>query len=390
MFARAKQLSVLLLGSACLWGVPALAADSAGRSAENMPIGVTPVSQTVYDIHMLMFWICVVIGVLTFGALIFSLIAYRKSKGAVAANFHESTKVEIAWTVIPFIILIGMAWPATTALIEVYDSDEAELDIKVTGSQWKWSYDYIGEGVSFISNLSTPKDQIANLAAKGENYLQEVDEPLVVPVGKKIRFLVTASDVIHSWWVPDLAVKRDAIPGFTHESWALIEQPGTYRGFCAELCGKDHAFMPIVVEAVPEAEYNDWLAQKKKEAAEIRALTSKVFTLDELMTKGKEVYTKHCSTCHMENGEGVQGAFPALKGSAMATTAEGLAGHLDIVVNGNTSKGMPAWGTSLPDVELAAVITYERNAWGNGSGDDEPDEDDIVQPIDVYNFKKGE
>ncbi|MGS2723472.1 cytochrome c oxidase subunit II [Porticoccus sp. GXU_MW_L64] len=383
MFARAKQLSVLLLGCACLWGGTALAADSAGRSAENMPVGVTPVSQTVYDIHMLMFWICVGIGVLTFGALIFSLIAYRKSKGAVAANFHESTKVEIAWTVIPFIILIVMAWPATTALIEVYDSDEAELDIKITGMQWRWRYDYVGEGVGFISNLSTPRDQIDNKAAKTANYLQEVDEPLVVPVGKKIRFLVTASDVIHSWWVPDLAVKRDAIPGFTHESWALIEQPGTYRGFCAELCGKDHAFMPIVVEAVSEPEYNDWLAQKKKEAAEIRALTSKVFTLDELMERGKDVYSTNCAACHLENGEGVQGAFPALKGSVMATTAEGLTDHIDIVVNGKSGTAMQAFGANLSDVDLAAVLTYERNAWGNDTGD-------AVQPIDVYNFKNGE
>ena len=383
MFARAKQLSGLLLGSACLGGAVAFADDTAGRSAENMPVGVTPVSQVVYDIHMLMFWICVAIGVVTFGVLIYSLIKYRKSKGAVAANFHESTKVEIAWTVIPFIILIFMAWPATTALIKVYDSDEAELDIKITGMQWRWRYDYVGEDVGFISNLSTPRDQIENMAAKGENYLQEVDEPLVLPVGKKVRFLVTASDVIHSWWVPDLAVKRDAIPGFTHESWAYIEQPGTYRGFCAELCGKDHAFMPIVVKAVPEAEYNDWLAQKKQEAAEIRALTSKVFTLDELMATGKDVYDKNCGACHLANGEGVQGAFPALKGSVMATTAEGLTDHIDIVVNGKSGTAMQAFGANLSDVDLAAVLTYERNAWGNDTGD-------IVQPIDVYNFKKGE
>ncbi|UTW44598.1 cytochrome c oxidase subunit II [bacterium SCSIO 12696] len=383
MFARAKQLTMLLLGSACLWGGSALAADSAGRSDENMPIGVTPVSQTVYDIHMLMFWICVAIGVLTFGALIFSLIKYRKSKGAVAANFHESTKVEIAWTVIPFIILIGMAWPATTALIEVYDSDEAELDIKVTGSQWKWRYDYIGEDVGFLSILSTPRDQIENKTAKGEFYLQEVDEPLVLPVGKKVRFLVTASDVIHSWWVPDLAVKRDAIPGFTHESWAYIEKAGTYRGYCAELCGKDHAFMPIVVKAVPEAEYNDWLAQKKQEAAELRALTSKVFTLDELMARGKDVYSKNCAACHLENGEGVQGAFPALKGSPMAIEADQLTAHIDIVVNGKSGTAMQAFGGNISDVDLAAVITYERNAWGNNTGE-------IVQPVDVYNHRKGE
>ncbi|MCV6606132.1 MAG: cytochrome c oxidase subunit II [Porticoccaceae bacterium] len=348
-----------------------------------MPIGVTPVSQTVYDIHMLMFWICVAIGVVTFGVLIYSLIKYRKSKGAVAANFHESTKVEIAWTVIPFVILIFMAWPATTALIEVYDSDEAELDIKITGMQWRWRYDYVGEEVGFISNLSTPRDQINNQTAKGAHYLQEVDEPLVVPVGKKIRFLVTASDVIHSWWVPDLAVKRDAIPGFTHESWAFIEQPGTYRGYCAELCGKDHAFMPIVVKAVPEAEYNDWLAAKKQEAAEIRALTNKEFTLDELMAIGKDVYSKNCAACHLENGEGVQGAFPALKGSAMAIEAGQLTNHVDIVVNGKSGTAMQAFGGNLSDIDLAAVITYERNAWGNDTGE-------FIQPKAVYDHRKGE
>lgn len=381
MFVRARQLYALLISSAMLLFAGSVCAESGGRSAENMPQGVTPVSQTVYDIHMLMFWICVAISVIVFAVLIYSLIKFRKSKGAVAATFHESTKVEILWTVIPFVILIIMAVPATTALIQVYDTEEADIDIKVTGYQWFWRYDYIGEDVGFVSRLSTSQDEIWNRDRKGSNYLLEVDEPLVVPVGKKIRFLVTANDVIHSWWVPDLAVKRDAIPGFTRESWALIEKPGIYRGQCAELCGKDHGFMPVVVHAVEEAEYNEWLAQKKADAAALRELTSKVFTPAELMERGKVVYDKNCGTCHMPGGEGIPGVFPALKGSAIALGP--VTDHIDIVVNGKNGTAMQAYGGNLSDVDLAAVVTYERNAWGNNVGD-------TVQPIDVYQFKKGE
>lgn len=383
MFERAKRLYALLLGSVFLPLAHAVGAEAGGtgRSAENMPYGVTPVSHTAYDIHMLMFWICVGIGVVVFAALIYSLIKYRKSQGAVAATFHESTKVEIAWTVIPLIILVVMAIPATDALLKIYDSEEAEMDIKITGYQWKWRYDYIGEDVGYMSELATPRDEINNRTDKGQYYLLEVTEPLVVPVGKKIRFLITANDVIHSWWVPDLGVKRDAIPGFVNDTWAYIEEPGLYRGQCAELCGKDHGFMPVVVRALPQAEYDTWLAEKKAEQAALRELTQKVFTMDELMARGEQVYNQSCAACHMANGEGVQGAFPALKGSSIALGE--VRNHMDIVVNGKQGTAMQAFGGQLSDVDLAAVITYERNAWGNSVGD-------VVQPVDVYKFKKGE
>ncbi len=245
-------------------GGATLAAWSAGAHAEfalNMPRGVTAISQDVYNLHMLIFWICVAIGVVVFGAMFWSIYHHRKSRGAIPAQFHESTLVEIVWTVIPMLILIGMAIPATKTLIRMADTRDAELTVKVTGYQWRWQYDYLNEGVQFFSTLSTPQAQIRNLASKGEHYLLEVDNPLVVPVGKKIRILTTAADVIHSWWVPDLGWKKDAIPGFINESWTLIEKPGVYRGQCAELCGKDHGFMPVVIKALPEAEFKQWLAQ---------------------------------------------------------------------------------------------------------------------------------
>lgn len=244
-----------------------LTAWSAGAHAEfalNMPRGVTSISHDVYSLHMLIFWICVVIGVVVFGVMFWSIYHHRKSRGAVPAQFHESTVVEVVWTVIPMLILIGMAIPATKTLVRMYDARDADLTVKVTGYQWRWQYDYLNEGVGFLSVLSTPQAQIRNLASKGEHYLLEVDNPLVVPVGKKIRILTTAADVIHSWWVPELGWKKDAIPGFINESWTLIEKPGVYRGQCAELCGKDHGFMPIVIKAVPEAEFKQWLAQMQE------------------------------------------------------------------------------------------------------------------------------
>ncbi|MFT7387401.1 MAG: cytochrome c oxidase subunit 2 [Candidatus Endobugula sp.] len=365
-------LSSLLLSSYAL-------AQEAGRSTINMPVGVTPISTEVYGLHMQMFWWCVGIGVVVFGVMFYSMIVHRKSNGAKAANFHDSTTLEILWTVIPLVILVVMAFPATSTLIKLYDTSESDVDVVITGYQWYWKYEYLGEEVSFFSRLSTPQEQIRNQATKGEHYLREVDEPLVIPVNKKIRFLVTSNDVIHAWWVPDLAVKRDAIPGYVNESWAKVNKPGVYRGVCAELCGKDHGFMPIVVKAVPEEEYTVWLADRREQAEKIKALTGKRFTLDELMVQGKQVYTKACVACHGVNGEG--GVGKAIAGSPIATGD--IAAHLDIVVNGSkVNLAMAAYKDTLSEVDTAAVLTYQRNAFGNNTGD-------VVQPIDVLNFKQG-
>jgi len=368
----ASALALTVASSAAL-------AETAGRSTENMTPGVTEVSHQIYDLHMYVFWVCVAIGVVVFGVMFYSMWAHRKSRGVQPATFHESTKMEIAWTVIPFLILLVMAGPATSTLLNVYDTDEADLDIMVTGYQWKWKYEYLGKDVSFFSNLATARDEINNLDPKGEHYLLEVDEPLVIPAGKKVRFLVTASDVIHSWWVPDLAVKKDAIPGFVNESWTRVEEPGVFRGQCTELCGKDHGFMPVVVNVVEQSEFDGWLAQRQEDAAKERELMSQTFSMDELMARGESVYLKACASCHQANGEGIGGAFPALKGSAIAMGP--VEGHLDIVVNGKQGSAMAAFGAQLSEVDLAAVITYERNAWGNNVGD-------MLQPIDVARYKK--
>src|SRR3989338_245840 len=347
----------------------------------NMTPGATEVSRSVFDLHMTIFWICVVIGVIVFGAMFWSMLVHRRSTGQQPAHFHESTTVEILWTVVPLVILVLMAIPATKTLIEIYDSSESELDIQVTGYQWKWHYKYLGEDVEFFSNLTTPKDQINNKATKGEHYLLEVDEPLVVPVGTKVRFLITAADVIHSWWVPALAVKKDAIPGFINESWTRIDEPGIYRGQCTELCGKDHGFMPVVVEAKSKEDYAAWLAERKVAAAAERELTTKEWTMDELMARGEKSYQTNCASCHQPTGEGLPPMFPALKGSAIA---KGEAkGHIDIVVNGKSGTSMAAFGKQLSEVDIAAIITYERNAWGNAVGD-------MVTPKDILAFKQAQ
>ena len=368
------NLFIVTVGSAAVLAFE----NDAGRSTVNMPKGVTPISTDVYSLHMDILWWCVAIGVVVFGVMFYSMIVHRKANGAKAANFHESTALEVVWTIIPFVILIIMAIPATKSLIKMYDTSEADLDIVITGYQWYWGYEYLDQGVSFLSRLSTPREQILNQAPKGENYLLEVDEPLVIPTNKKVRFLVTANDVIHSWWVPDLAVKRDAIPGYINESWAKVEKPGIYRGVCAELCGKDHGFMPIVVKAVPEAEYTAWLADRREQAEQLQAMARQQFTLEELMTRGEAVYGQACLACHGANGEG--GIGNAIAGSPIATGD--LAAHIDIIVNGSkVNPAMAAYRDTLSEVDTAAVITFQRNGFGNNTGD-------IVQPIDILKFKQ--
>lgn len=368
------------------WAVPLfLLAFSSITHAEygvNMTPGVTDISQSVYDLHMIVFWICVVIGIVVFGVMFWSMFKYRKSQGAVPAKFHESTTVEIIWTLIPVIILVAMAVPATSTLREIYNVEESDIDIKITGYQWKWRYDYINDDVGFFSSLTTPQEQINNQEEKGENYLLEVDEPLVIPINKKIRFLVTSNDVIHAWWVPAFAVKKDAIPGFINEAWTKVNTPGIYRGQCAELCGKDHGFMPIVVKAVEEPEYQAWLLAKQEKAKAAIALASQQSTqqwsLEDLMAKGETVYNTSCAMCHQPGGEGIPPAFPALKGSAIAMGA--VEDHINMVVHGKPGSAMQAFGAQLSDIDLAAVITYERNAWGNNMKDS-------VSPQDVAKAK---
>ncbi|MBB3169796.1 cytochrome c oxidase subunit II [Simiduia aestuariiviva] len=353
-------------------------ADDVKRWGVNMTQGVTDVSREIYGLHMDIFWWCVAIGVVVFGVMIYTMIAHRKANGAKAANFHESTTLEILWTVVPIIILVIMVIPATKTLIKVYDTSEPDLDVVVTGYQWKWKYEYLNQDVSFFSSLSTPQDEIYNRAPKGPNYLLEVDQELVIPTKQKVRFLITANDVIHAWWVPDLAVKKDAIPGFINESWTYVEEPGIYRGQCAELCGKDHGFMPIVVRAVPQAEFDAWMNKKREAAAAIAEAAKQTLTFDELYAQGEAVYQKHCAACHQADGKGIPPTFPAIAGSPIANGD--MRAHIDRVLNGG--QGMPPFGEQLTPVESAAVITFQRNAFGNNTGSE-------LQPIDIVNFKQG-
>ncbi|WP_256611428.1 cytochrome c oxidase subunit II [Vibrio ostreae] len=360
------------------FAAPAISAEH----SLNMTQGVTEISGKVYHLHMLIFYICVVIALVVFGVMFYAIFKHRKSRGAVAADFHESTKVEIIWTIIPVLILIGMAIPASTTLIAMEDTSQSDLTIKVTGSQWKWHYSYFDQDVEFYSLLATSQQQIEGNEEKGAHYLLEVDQPLVLPINRKVRFLLTSDDVIHSWWVPDFAVKKDTIPGFINEAWTRIDKPGVYRGQCAELCGRAHGFMPIVVHAMTEQNYEAWLADKKVQIAAARAeaqqaLQSSV-SLEESMALGEKIYLERCSVCHQPTGMGVPGAFPAIKGSPVATGP--LEQHLGVVVNGRSGTAMQAFGNQLSDKELAAVITYQRNAWGNNTGD-------TVQASDINAFK---
>ena len=357
----------------------------------NLQPPATEIASQIYDLHTWMMVVCLVIFVAVFGVMFYSIFKHRKSVGHKPATFHESTAVEIAWTVVPFLIVIGMALPATRTVVGMKDTSNADITIKATGMQWKWGYDYLkgdGEGISFLSNLKTPRSQVgapgfAPTEARGDNYLMEVDNEVVVPVNKKIRIVTTANDVIHAWSVPAFGVKQDAIPGFVRDTWFKAEHTGTYRGYCSELCGKEHAFMPIVVKVVTDAEYKTWVDGKKKEMAALADDPTKTWTIDELKTKGEKIYTANCVVCHQATGKGVPNAFAPLDGSAVVNGPK--AEQIHILLNGQKSgkypAEMPAW-KQLSDSDIAAVITYTRNSWSNKAAEN------IVQPAEVMAARK--
>ena len=348
----------------------------------NLPSPVTRVAGEIYDLHLIMMGIILFIFVGVFGVMFYSVYAHRRSVGHKAEHFHESTTVEIIWTIIPLVVLIGMAWPATKTLLGLKDTSSPDLTIKVTGYQWKWGYDYLkgeGEGISFLSNLATPQDQITGKAPKGEHYLLEVDNPMVVPVNKKVRVLLTANDVIHAWMVPAFGVKQDAIPGFVRDTWFRAEKEGTYRGQCAELCGKDHGFMPVVVEVVSAEKYAAWVGEQKRKMAAAAEDPNKKWSLAELRSRGAKVYAATCVPCHQANGQGVKGTFPALDGSQLVNGPRGR--QIEIVLNGKQGTAMAPFGKQLSDTDLAAVITFTRNNWGNKTGD-------LIQPSEIGSARK--
>jgi cytochrome c oxidase subunit 2 len=338
----------------------------------------SPASQMARDIdqmHQWVMWLIIVIFVVVFGFMFYACYAHRKSKGHQAEQFHENITVEILWTVIPAIILVGIAWPVTKTVIAQKDTSAPDITLKVTGYQWKWGYDYIngeGEGISFVSMLATPRDQIEGRAKKDEHYLLEVDNEVWLPVGKKVRIIVTGADVIHSWWIPAFGAKQDAIPGFLRDLWFRVDKAGTYRGQCVELCGKEHGFMPIVVKAVSAEEYTDWVGKKKKALAASADDPNKTWSLPDLIARGEKVYAANCVACHQPNGKGNPPAFPPLAGSKVVNGPE--AAQIDTVLNGRPNTAMVAFGKQLSDTEIAAVITFTRNSWGNKASDVTPNE----------------
>jgi cytochrome c oxidase subunit II len=345
----------------------------------NMPRGITTISNEVYDLHMLAFWMVTCIGVVVFGLMIWSIIHHRKSSGVKAAHFHHSTKWEAVWTVIPILILLSFAAPATRTLIVMEDAGDTEMTIKVTGYQWRWHYDYLDEGIGFFSSLAPAHNEARQLGSgidvsKIENYLLEVDDPVVVPIDTKIQLLLTSNDVIHAWWIPELGWKRDAIPGYINSNWTLISEPGTYRGQCAELCGRDHGYMPIVLKAVSQDDYRLWVGEKRRQQAEAAAGVNRDWGMAELMQRGEAVYRSACIGCHQANGQGIPPAFPALTDSPVATGP--IENHVNIVFNGSPGTTMQAFGQQLNAVDIAAVVTYERNALGNAVGD-------MIQPAEI-------
>ena len=353
----------------------------------NLQPPVTRIAGEIYELHTLMMIIIVIVFLLVFSVMFYSIFKHRKSVGAKAAQFHESTTVEIIWTVIPLVILVGMAWPATKTVLALKDTSNPDITIKATGHQWKWGYDYIkgeGEGISFLSALSTPQDQIRNGAPKGENYLLEVDNAVVVPVGKKVRILTTANDVIHAWSVPAFGVKQDAIPGFVRDTWFKADKEGTYRGQCSELCGKEHGFMPIVVNVVSAEKYTAWVGEQKKLLAAAADDPSKTWDVAELKTRGEKVFNGNCAACHQANGAGVPNAFPSLVNSKLVLGAK--ADQIALVLNGRkgqfTATSVMPPQNVLSDVDIAAAITYSRNAWGNKA------KEDMVLPAEVKAARK--
>ena len=371
----------------CLAGA-AMAGSLGSASAEryNLQTPQTIIAHEIYDLHTLIFGICCVIFVVVFGAMTYSIIKHRKSVGHKAEQFHENVKVEIAWTIIPFLILIGMAWPATKTVIAMKDTSSPDLTIKATGYQWKWGYDYLQDGISFYSSLATPRELITDNTAEGHkkreanpNYLIEVDNPVVVPVGKKVRVIITANDVIHSWWVPALGVKQDAIPGFVRDSWFKVDKPGIYRGQCAELCGKEHGFMPIAVRVVSQEDYSKWAGEKQKAMLAAADDPNKTWTLPDLIARGEKVYAANCVACHQANGSGLAAMkAPALAGNKFVMGVHN--GPIDTVLNGRPNTAMQAWARQLSDTEIAAVITYARNSFGNKANE--------VQPAEVNSRRK--
>ncbi|MCA0402461.1 MAG: cytochrome c oxidase subunit II [Proteobacteria bacterium] len=378
MLNRLKQMKVLVLILTLL--TSQLARAEADKWQLNMYKGVTPLSQDMYYLHMIAMVICAIIGVVVFGVMIYSLIHHRKSKNYKPASFHDNFRLEIIWSLIPFLILLGLAVPATKVLMRMEDNSDSAVTIKIVGYQWKWQYQYLDQGISFFSTLSTPYAQISGKEKKGEWYLLEVDKPLVLPINQKIRFLVTANDVVHSWWVPELGVKRDAIPGFMHEAWARIEKPGIYRGQCAELCGINHGFMPIVVEAVTEEQFEKWVAQQVKVKDEYASKVNEPsaqpdMPVAELMSLGKQKYDQYCAACHSANGKGIPPMYPPLKGSSVAV-GKPISRHVNLILHGIPGSAMQPYKNQLTDAEIAAIVTFERNAWENNTGD-------VVQPAEV-------
>jgi cytochrome c oxidase subunit 2 len=355
-----------------------------GPNQYNLQPPQTTIAEQIYDLHTLIMWIIVGIFVLVFGMMTIAIIKHRKSVGHEAQQFHENTTVEIIWTIVPFIILIGMAYPATKTVIAMKDTSNPDITIKATGYQWKWGYDYLQEGISFYSNLSTPRDQIDghNNDARNSNpnYLLEVDNAVVVPVGKKVRIITTANDVIHAWWVPALGIKQDSIPGFVRDTWFKVDRVGTYRGQCAELCGKDHGFMPIVVEVVEQDKYQQWVASAKQKMAATTAAAdpNKPWSMEELRAHGEKVFAANCVACHQTTGMGVPGTFPALVGSKVVTGPKEE--QINIVLHGRPGTAMAPF-KQLSDVDIAGVVTYTRNNWTNKTGD-------MAAPADVKAMRK--